>query len=424
MQGASVSSLFFNKWLGVIGIILIVYLANCFTPLRLTNDTVRYFTLVEDMKGEWPADFGQPHDFLPYGYVYFLAGLSYVHLLNSFGIAFFQLLYLCGSLYFIIRLFGVSIKVWPFVFFTLLNWTTFKYVMTPLSEMQFLFFSTAALFFYQRFMDQRKVWLLFVTVILCFVCFITRTAGIALILALLSSFLISIRKSLVQKVRAYPVYGVVGIALVGTLLVFLLTRPKVITYFSYFFGPLFQDPVHFFVRNIRWHLTDWAELFINVPVSKTGFLISKGLAELFYMLAGLFFGGVLMTRLVRNRRLIPLPVTVYVIIYSVLIFNWPFSEARFWFPLVPFLAAILLQHKPKDKTWLRNAWVTYAMYYVVTGVFVLGYYTRISFDREYLMKRHDAGKWQHEYEVHFGRRKSTDAVELNKKALYILDKYD
>ncbi|AXY76785.1 hypothetical protein D3H65_23545 [Paraflavitalea soli] len=425
-QGAGLhSSLFYNRlWIASTGILIIIYFANCFTPFRLTNDTVRYFTLLEDLQGTLPAGFEKPADFLPFGYVYFLAGLSTLHLLTPFGIGFFQLLYLCGSLYFVKKLFGASIKIWPFVFLTLLNWTTLKLTITPLSEMQFLFFSTAALYCYQSFMKQRKAGFLILTVMLCLVCFITRTAGIGLVLALIVSFLISSRKKLMAWSRQQPFYAVLVIIIACSLLGFLVTRPKFIIYLSYFLGPLLRDPATFFSQNVRLHLVDWAELFINIPISKTGFLVSPVVAEIFYILTGLFFLGLLTVRLIRNHRMIPLPVIVYLIIYTLLIFNWPFFEARFWFPLVPLLAAILVQQGKESKPLYQKARMSYLLYYVATGIFVLGYYSRMSFDRPYLVKKHDAGKWQAEYEDHFGIKRVSDSSAVNKKAIYLLNKYD
>lgn len=411
-------------WIVSTAILLVYYFVICFTPFRLTNDTVRYFALLEDFQGTWPAAFEKPRDFLPYGYVYFLAGLSKLHLLTPFGIAFFQLLYLCGSLYFVKKLFGASLNTWPFVFFTLLNWTTVKFAITPLSEMQFLFFSTATLYCYQLFMTQKKVWLLGLTIVLCFICFITRTAGVALVLALLISFLISIRSSVAARLRQQPLYAAMVVLVLCLLLGFLVTRPKFITYLSYFFNPLVQDPFAFFSRNLRLHCTDWAELFINIPLSKTSFLISPAIAGFLYVLTGIFFLGWVAYRLISHRTLIPLPVIVYLIIYILLIFNWPFFEARFWFPLLPFIAAILLQRSRTGHGWYAKVGAGYALYYVATGFFVVGYYARLSFDQEYLMRKHDAGKWQVEYEAHFGIRQPADPSRVNQKALYILHKYD
>ena len=64
----------FKKWLplAAVSVLTLVYLANCLTPFRLTNDTVRYVNIKEWMEAGRPAGSGSANDFLPYGYVWFL----------------------------------------------------------------------------------------------------------------------------------------------------------------------------------------------------------------------------------------------------------------------------------------------------------------------------------------------------------------
>lgn len=426
MQGPATSSLLYKRWwiIGV-GIVFCVYLVNCWaTSFRLTNDTVRYFALLENLEGTWPATLKKRNDFLPYGYVYFLAILSKLHLLSPFAIAFCHFLYLCGSLYFVKKLFGATIHVFPFLFFTLLSWTAIKYMLIPLSEMQFLFFSTATLYCYELFLAKRSIWLLLLTAVLCYVCIITRTAGIALVLACMVSFLLSNSKKMTLWARQYPLYATAVIVTACALLVFLITRPTVVTYLSYLFGPLLHDPLTFFSYNMRIHFTDWTELFINIPLSKTGFLIPPRIGEIIYILTGVFFMGLIVYRLIKNRPSIPTSVSAYLVVYILLIFNWPFVDGRFWLPIMPLVAAVLLQRTYTPKPFFDVARKGYVMYYVASGIFVLGHYTRTSFDRAYFLTRHDKGKWELEYEAHFGMRKPGDPPVPDKEALYILNKYD
>lgn len=68
---------------------------------------------------------------------------------------------------------------------------------------------------------------------------------------------------------------------------------------------------------------------------------------------------------------------------------------------------------------------SYKACYISTGLFVLGYYTYLSFNKEVFASRHDAGIWKAEYETHFYGRPGLGApTSINKNALYILRMYD
>ncbi|WP_276479408.1 hypothetical protein [Paraflavitalea pollutisoli] len=411
-------------WMAATGVVVVVYLLDFFTPFRLTNDTVRYFALLEQRLGTWPASFGSSNDFLPYGYVFFLEGLARLHILTPFTIALCQLLYLGGSLYFIKKLFGTSINTWLFACLTLLNWTTIKLVMTPLSELQFLFFTSAALYSYHRFLHNKRPAQLVLTVVLCLIAFVTRTAGIVLIAALLLSFLVSHRQALTGGLRQRPLMS--GLVLITLLagLALLVTRPKFITYLGYFWRPLATDGGSFFAGNLRLHAMDLAELFINTPYSKVAWLIAPSVAGAVYLVTGLLFLGILIWCLIKHRTRIPLFISFYLVLYLLLIFNWPFFEARFFFPILPFMLAVYLQHLGQSSIFQRRLAAVYLTGYVLMGVFVMAYYSRLSYDRDFMKQRHDAGIWEKEYDYLFSGRAVDDGVTVNQKALYILRKYN
>jgi len=65
----------------------------------------------------------------------------------------------------------------------------------------------------------------------------------------------------------------------------------------------------------------------------------------------------------------------------------------------------------------------YKYYYVLAGIFVLGYYSYLSYDKKALARLHDAGIWKKEYELHFDKD-SNEIKPVNEKALHILDSYD
>jgi hypothetical protein len=238
------------------------------------------------------------------------------------------------------------------------------------------------------------------------------------------SFVINTKKEWLVWVRQRMIATLCIVLVLVAIFVFIVTQPKFITYLSYFLGPLIDDPITFVTKNIRMHLMDWAELFFNIPLSKTGFLLPPFWGGILYFLAGIFFLVFVFRKMFINRKNVPWSVKTYIIVYTLLIFNWPFFEARFWLPLISFIAAIILQKSEDPKSRYSRTELIYACCHVLSGIFVLSYYTNLSFNHEALVNKHDAGKWKREYESHFGMKSDADSATMNRKALYLLEKYD
>lgn len=409
----------YKGWAVVLGILTAIYCINFFTPFRLTNDTIRYFILKEAVAGTLPAGFGTINDFLPYGYVWFLLVLSWLKVLSPFTIALVQFGYFAGSLYFVSKLFSSHIQARWLVLFSLLNWTAIKFTVTPLSEMQFLFFSMGTLWYYQQFIASRRLKYLAALLVFAGVAVLTRTAGVVLVLALLFSYCLQQRYWLLQKAKQHKGYALLFLLAITGLMTWLYAGTSFREYLHYIFSVLQYGPWFFFTTNLSWHLTDWAELFLNVPYSKTSALVPAGPGLWLYMLAGLFFLVVVLRKLFSRQYALPLAVKVYLVAYMLLIFNWPFYEARFWVPVMPLaLAVLLMRKKPFTIGWKLLAGV-----YVLTGLFALGYYTWISFDKQAMATKHDAGLWRAEYDKHFFQTPVNDSL-INPQAMYILEKYD
>lgn len=282
--------------------------------------------------------------------------------------------------------------------------------------MQFLFLSMGTLYYFQKFREVKKIGFLLATAVFCTLAIMTRTAGVVLLLALLATLVADNWGRFRQKKAPLLIGGVIVVA--G--LVVLFAQPKVIRYLDYFFRPLANDPANFFYKNITRHFRDWAELFINIPYSK----INLGIIPLsIYLLAGVVTMVYVVRRLFSIKFPIPLHARFYLVGYILLIFNWPFYEARFWFPIVPLVFAVILIPKPAPN-FTFTYWKSFLkVYYAAVGLFVLSYYTFLSHNKTNMAERHDAGIWKDEYRIHFFNEQPADSV-YNKKALYLLDKYD
>jgi len=375
-----------------------VYLANCFTPLRLTNDTVRYIAVKEWNEAGRPAGHKEATDFFPYGYIGFLMALEKIGLAKSVVITFIQFLYFLGSAWFISKIFGDSIKGWQLLALSMLSWASMKFVMTPLSEMQFLFFSMGALYFFHK-----RGWLW--AIVFTALAMLTRTIGFVLIIA----FAISLLKVVSKKIIA-------GVAALVVVLFFVFGQFGIGSYLSShsaYFDPLLTNPFGFFVNNFSSHLIDWSALVLNAPAPK----INLPGKEIIYLVAGIVSFGVLVFLLLKKKD-VALEIKAYLICYSLVILNWPMFEPRLWMPIFPLCIAVMLT----QKHYLLNA---YKVVFIIVGVIGLGYYTYTSFNKKVFAVKQDAAIWRNEYETYFfGKPLSDTAKVVREPIVTILKKYD
>ncbi|HEX2684243.1 MAG TPA: hypothetical protein VHL77_09935, partial [Ferruginibacter sp.] len=305
-----------------------VYIANCFTPLRLTNDTVRYITIKEWMEAGKPADHPAANEFLPYGYVWFLLILSKLGIAKSVVISFIQLLYFFGSVWFIKKIFGSEIKGWQLLALCMLSWASMKFVITPLSEMQFLFFSMGALYFFK---SSKFVWAIIFTA----AAMLTRTIGFVLIIAFVLGLFWRKRQAIGSFISKNKLI-IAGSAAVLAVLFFLFDGfgiERYLTNHSYYFQPLFSDPLGFFLNNFKSHLIDWSALVLNAPAPRIA-MFGTALKDAVYLIAGIISFAVLLFLLLKNEDIAP-EIKAYLLCYSLIIFIWPLSEPRLWLPIFP-----------------------------------------------------------------------------------------
>lgn len=400
-----------------------VYIANCFTPLRLGNDVLRYFQIKEALEGVSVSE-NITGNSLPNGYPLLLLMLSWFNMCTSFFIVLANCFYLAGSLYFICHLFKGQFRYWHLISLTLLNWIIIKTTITPLSDIQYMFFSTGTLFFFIEYSKKRKALLLIGMLVFCFLAILTRAIGVLLPASMGLSFILSKKGAISERLRSSSIW------IIFTIAVFLL----MIIIFSRFFRvddyielmlPFFRsNPTLFFIENIRIHLTDWAEIFINTSFLKLP-LISAAIKEPFALLAGILFMGYFLWLLLKLTTAIPVVIIIYLISYIILIFNWPTYDARFWVPVLPLIISIILQMPVLKKQYLSAIIFMWKLVYIVFGTIALGYYTLLTFNKEMFAERHDMGIWRNEYRVYFFEKPLTDSnVIIREYPLKILKKYD
>jgi hypothetical protein len=419
-----------NNWLDrpaisrKIGLFLVItlgaiYLINCLSPLRISFESIRYLLLEDWMEGGFRPGAWVARDFIPYGYGYTLLLLSKLHLLHSFYIAFLNTLFLGGAIWFVRRTFRKDGAGWQWIPLVLLNWTAIKMAISPLSEMQYLFFSTGAIYFYLLFRDNGR-WVTLLAALLFFVAsLLTRTVGITLFIALLASLVHEFRQKLFfQAIRHKAL--TVSLVLSAAAIIYFAHFLRISNYMHFMEGPSVRPGFKGLLSNLSSHLAiDWAELFVNTPSAKINFL-PVTLMTILFTLVGLVMLAVVVRQLLSRNFRAPILVRYYLAVYMLVIFCWPFHECRFWLPLWPFLCICLLQAAGPSNRILQKIITAATCWYLLAGVFALSYYTYTSLNREVLARTQDAGFWRKEYEAHFTHGSPPDSTGFPRNEVYYL----
>lgn len=393
----------------------VFYLIGCFTPLRLEIDCIRYFSLKECLENACPPGFQAANDQHPLGYPVLLLILSRLGLLHSFVIAGINALFLAGSLFFVTRSFPSSMR--SFLFFPLvcLQWTFIKFFSYPLSEMQYLFFSTGCLYCFQCYTREKKGLWLIAAFAGAGLAFFTRSAGCMLAPALLAGLIREHRQVLKLPIVKILLVGAGVFCLAG---VFLFSK---VLRINMYLGWLLDrgSPIPL----LREHFKEWGQLILNVPGNKViTFLPDWG--NLLLVIAGLLLAVVFIYAFFIRRKEVPLVISVYLIAYCLLLFNWPFFDARFWIPVVPYMAVVIsaLTHSSRG---VRGGRVLLAVYFLM-GIGAAGYSIYTMYHKDVMARTQAGGIYRNEYETwFFGRAMSDTATHpIDPEVLSILKRYN
>jgi hypothetical protein len=397
----------------IIAALLACYLVNCFSPLRLEYDSIHYFALKDCLEHACPPGFQAASDPHPYGYPLLLWLLSRIGLLHPFTIAFVNLLYLAGALYFTGKLFQQKEKTvyanrkleWG-VILLLLNYPFIKFFAYPMSEMQYLFFSCGCLFFFRLYSDRgMRPGALAMAILFACLATLTRTVGILLFPALLAGLAWLHRVMLMRywKIAVLAVIvAVTGVIMVGKM------GPGLYMNSIWHAGPGW-------VVLLRDHLAEWGQLMLNVPIGKIAG-IGEGEMRWLAVVVGILLIYAVSYQFIRQRKKVPVAAGVYLVLYSVLIFYWPFFDVRFWIPAAPLIVMILLYGTYPG--YFRLVVIVY----VLAGIGAVGYSTYTAFNRHALARSQAGGRYRNEYETFFfGKPTGDTAVQVDPYVLHVLE---
>jgi hypothetical protein len=409
----------FLKWF--IYILGFLFFLNCFTPLRLHYDMLRYFAIKDCIESKCPPG-ADPNDYLPYGYTALLLLLSKFGILRSFYIVFVNCLYFFGGLFFVRKIFTYIRS--PFLLFilALLNWTIIKFVTHPLSEMQYLFFSLAGIYAFYKFIQNKNIWYLLLAFLMAGLAFLTRTVGIALVAALIVSLIWEFRKQLLEIIKKNRI--LVLFLLLSISIVLIFSKQLGLNHYTDVMSKQFNEGLRF-SDMVRWHFSEWGEILLNASRFKVINLLSATLGNWIFTILGILgIGGFIYICFIKKNS-IPFIVKSYLLFYIILMFNWPFQDPRFWVPVIPLIAAVIIQHSFSKNQLIRLFFFIWLIVYSAFGLTSLGYMTFTSLNKKELSKTQAKGVYRNEYETHFfGRPLSDTVTRVDPYLVDFLNRYD
>jgi hypothetical protein len=404
---------------------VIVYLVGCFTPLHIHFDSIRYYNIKDCIEyGCTPGSFAAT-DYLPYGYTGLLITLSKLGILNSFAIVFVNCLFIFAGLYFVYKIFAGQVHPFLFAVIALFNWTVIKFVTHPLSEMQYIFFSSASLYCFFLYTKKKSFLYLALAFVFCIFTVVTRTVGISLLPALVLGVIYEYRlelKRIVQKNKLL----VAGVVVVGiAAVIFSASKLKITDYTGLLKDSLGKGVGSFFAENYTNHFSDLTELFLNMPANKVVGYVPGGAGFALFVILGIAFMAWVLYNTFSKKSRIPFYIRMYLLFYIVIIMNWPYYDPRFWVPVLPLLVVVILQTPFNSRGWLKGVSRLYLGVYLALGLGAAAYSLYVGLDKERFAQKQANGLYRNEYEIEFFGKPQTDtATHVDPEVLNILKKYD
>ena len=180
-----------------------------------------------------------------------------------------------------------------------------------------------------------------------------------------------------------------------------------------------------FQNILFWHVSEWGELFLNTSRFKILHYFPASVVNGLFFLIGLLAIAGFLYACFQKQKSIPVIIGIYAALYMLLIFNWPFSDPRFWVPLIPLIAAVISQADFLEKPLFRAFGILVLVFYSLTGLISLAYITYTSFNKKEFAKTQAKGLYRNEYETHFfGKTLSDTVTQVDLQIVQFLDKYD
>lgn len=383
-----------------------LYAAQVFTPLRLTTDGIYYLSFADGAaRANGLLTFYEQHFLLPKGYSLFLFVLMKVGIFSSFTLVISNLVFLFAALlltFETLQTLGFERRYSAVLCaLTLLSFTTVKNITLPMSD--FLFFALSAVAWWLMNRPGRMRWLAIVPAIGAAE---VRLAGLALFvpLAYLAWSSLAQRRKLLLPI---------SLALLAALAMGVwASRRYFVDYLRYVRN---MGVLSILKISALLHSRDFAELVSNLPYAKLPAWARPELIAIGALALFIYLGGMLVL-LRRSRRTF-----FYLLGYSLLILPWPFTDPRFWLPVMPFVFLAIHQCLIEvSRRKLRTLAVSYVVLFCALGFVALGYSTWLTFSGPQFAYRYGDGKLRATYLAgcaHGGE-------DVNREAADLLQRYE
>jgi hypothetical protein len=350
--------------LAVLGLFLLaVYARAALGPLHMSTDAYFYFLRAEQLvQGKPLMDTQQP-----IGYPAALAALHFVGLGTIRGVIAMNFVALAigsaCSWHLLRRVLALSsLEAACVLLLTLASVTCIGFTTAAMSEVCFFATSTAALVALEKFRSNGSSWAFSAGIACVWLSIELRTAGWALAAAVLAAVWLRFHLRISKR------------AACAALLVAAIPLAIVVAHSRYFLDVAYGQYVGFgSAQNAMVELAEHKTKAIgemvanyaavNVPlIYREEFTLLGALACLVFAIGGW------------TLRKSLSPVTVYLAVYSALIWAFPFWDDRFWLPVMPCLIAVLFfglreigRRAPKAARYARPLFACYVVAFVLLG---------------------------------------------------------
>jgi hypothetical protein len=407
------------------------YVAQTASPLRLSGDSIEYLRIARSLATGHGIP---PHAGFPPGLPALYA------LLDAAGVGTASAFVAVNCIFLAVAL-GCSLFLYRRVFeltppvslvlgvLVLLSYVVLKHTVVALSDVPFLGVAYAALAamtvaYAER---TRRRWVALVAAAFAVaVAIALRKAGIALVPAWISTLIavarneLPLREWVAQHRARATATAVVAFAAIAAA-AFTIAGSRYLGSATGLYRNAGATRTASFVVD---HIRNWGEITANtprthVPGSLDVLLVPLGIVAIAVLVGGLW----------RVRRPFG-PVHVFTVAYLVLVFTWPYDDARFWLPLVPLAPAYAwtalrpLAHR-RAAAWTLGV---YLACFAGLGLAAIALTTRISYSGRAFSSRYGEGGLQGSlrptYRVAFGVAQPGDRAHVNATALVLLRHYE
>jgi len=365
--------------------IFCLYAVQLLSPLRVNTDAITLLDLSSRLSDGKPYLLNGARPVFPIGIPLLFSFMERMGVATPLGFGGLNLFCLCiaaWSTWIICSSLKLSRLVAMAVLGTAFgNFVFFKHSVIPLTDIPYMAESLLCVALLELSEQNCRIsarLLMIFGVLVCMVCAIsTRRIGIALIPAVFYSIRPS--KQLIFYIKSWFLSSKPRIVACAVGLALLVIAPTHLGSWLFYlpdFNMSGQDNglAEKIFELFKMRLTDFGEFFLNVPANRAPLpafaVYAAGAALLVLLLLGI-------CRQLRQLH----TVHIYLLSYLVILFVWPYSDARFWIPVLPLLVitafegfGFFIKYKIA-----KIAAVIYFTVYIFASLLAAAYTTRITF---------------------------------------------